>query len=456
MRKYTSNVRQVLGAAIAVWVACSANAQGVQATTKPETTPLRHVLQSTRQSISRLKGQTARYRTMLASHAQPSNEVEENAASGSENDNGNILQKLEEIERRLADMQRDIEDIQGWIEGQTESLAVMANDIVDIKRFRAGNYVQFQYRDTNEPGGAPDAFALRRVRVSQTNTIDPRTAIKLSFDVATGTDTLQAQLRDAQLVYDIEPSDVKVGVQMLLGQQPLPLGYELERSSSEREFPERTFANRTIFNGERSRGVYVRYGTGSNSLVHLGIWDALTYNDPEQRGRAPGVGNKLAVTGGFRVYTSTYDFGISGFVGKRPAFTSGSQTSPEVDRRFIFADGSIVGLLNPNMFLRGEAMIGKDRVPSTSASPTRTATDMLAWHVVLGYNLSSRNQLALRYESFDPDRNSNGNAVHGYGVAYIYYINPGARATASYEVLFDPTKTPNRYHTTTLRLQFRM
>jgi hypothetical protein len=62
----------------------------------------------------------------------------------------------------------------------------------------------------------------------------------------------------------------------------------------------------------------------------------------------------------------------------------------------------------------------------------------------------------LRYEQFDPDRDTNGNAVHGYGVAYVYYINPGARVTAAYEVLFEPTKTPNRYHATTLRFQLRM
>jgi len=368
-----------------------------------------------------------------------------------------ILKRLEEIEQKLSQMQSEIAHIQGWIEGQTESLMVMANDITEVKRFRASNYVQFQYRDTNEPGSSlNDAFMMRRIRVSQTNTVDPRTSIRLSFDVATGTDTLQAQLRDAQLIYDIEPSDVKVGVQMLLGQQALPLGYELERSSAEREFPERTYYNRVMFSGERGRGLYLRYGTGLNSLVHAGVWNALTFNDPEQRGRAPGPGNRLAVSAGWRYFTTQYDLGVSTFIGKRPAFTAGNQTSPMVDRRFVYVDGSYIGLILPQLFVRGEVMFGKDRVPSTTANPNRVAKDMLGWHAVLGYNISSRNQLVLRYEQFDPDRDTNGNAVHGYGVAYVYYINPGARVTAAYEVLFEPTKTPNRYHATTLRFQFRM
>ncbi|MCS6949887.1 MAG: porin [Armatimonadota bacterium] len=412
---------------------------------------LKNALQTTKQQVAKLRQKSQQQQLLLTSLA-PSAEEEGEAVSSS----SDILQRLEEIEARLEEMQESIRDIQGWIEGQNESLMVMANDITELKRFRAGNYVQFQYRDTNEPGGTPDAFALRRFRISQTNVVDPRTSMRLTFDVATGTDTLQAQLRDAQLIYDIEPSDVKVGVQLLLGQQPLPLGYELERSSADREFPERTFANRTMFNGERGRGLYLRYGTSMNSLVHIGVWDALTFNDPEQRGRAPGVASRLAVSAGFRLYSTIYDFGISYFAGKRPAFTAGNQTSPEVDRRFLFVDGSYIGLLVPNLFVRAEAMFGKDRVPSTTANPNRTAKDMTAWHVVLGYNLSSRNQLALRYEQFDADRDSVGNTVYGYGAAYIYYINPGARVTAAYEVFFDPSRTPNRYHVTTLRLQFRM
>lgn len=411
--------------------------------------------------LANLKQNVQRHQQLLAALSlkqQPDmEEAEENngAASNPHGELSVLLKRLEELEQKLSQMQNDIADIQGWIEGQTESLMVMANDITDMKRFRASNYVQFQYRDSNEPGST-DAFAMRRFRISQTNTVDPRTSIRLSFDVATGTDTLQAQMRDAQLIYDIEPSDVKVGLQLLLGQQALPLGYELERSSAEREFPERAYYNRTMFNGERGRGLYLRYGTSINSLVHAGVWNALTFNDPEQRGRAPGTGNRLAVTAGWRYYTTQYDLGVSALIGKRPAFTAGNQTSPEVDRRFVFVDGSYIGLIVPQLFARGEVMFGKDRVPSTTANPKRVAKDMLGWHAVLGYNISSRNQLVLRYEQFDPDRDANGNAIHGYGVAYVYYINPGARVTAAYEVLFDPARTPNRSHSTTIRFQLRM
>lgn len=448
----TTTMRSSLSVAIVVGlygvVCLSSPAQQPTPDRSERLSQLQQTLQATRQLVTHLRQQASARQTSQPPAPAP----DEASPSHSEE----VLRRLEQVEARLDEIQHTLREIQRWMDEQTESLRVMSNDIAQLQRFRAGNYVQFQYRDTNEPGGSPDAFALRRIRLSQTNIIDARTSMRLSFDIAAGTDTLQAQLRNAQLIYDIEPSDVRVGTQLLLGQQPLPLGYELGRSSAEREFPERTYANRVLFNGERGRGVYLRYGTSTNSLVHVGVWNALTINDPEQRGRAPGVGSRLAMSAGFRLYSRAYDFGVSLFAGKRPAFTADNQTSPEVDRRFLFLDGSYIGLLVPNLFVRAEAMFGRDRLPSTTAHPSRTAKEMLAWHVVLGYNLSARNQLALRYEQFDADRDSAGDAMHGYGVAYIYYINPGARVTAAYEVFRDPSRMPQRYHATTLRLQFRM
>lgn len=364
-----------------------------------------------------------------------------------------VLRKLEEIERKINELNRSIEEIQGLLEGQQESVATMSHDVSELKLVKPRNFVQFQFRDTNEPAGTPDAFAMRRVRVAQTQTIDPRTSMFLSYDIATGVDTVQAQLQDAQLIWDIEPSR---GIRLLAGQQILPLGNEMTQPAADRELPEVTLANRTMFSGERGRGVYMRFGLGNNALVHAGLWNALAFNDPEQRGRAPGVSSRLGVTAGFRHTTKAYSLGISTLFAQRPAFTAGNQTSPKVNRRFIYLDGSYLGLLMPNLFVRGEAMLGHDRVPSTTANPTFIGRDMLGWHVVFGYTISPRNQILLRYEQFDPDRDSTGNAVNGYTVAYLYFINPGARLTAAYEVLYNAASRPNRSHATTIRLQFRL
>ncbi|MBX3118777.1 MAG: hypothetical protein KF784_06900 [Fimbriimonadaceae bacterium] len=379
-----------------------------------------------------------------------------------------LVNEMAQITELLQKLSEDVESIKGWIEGQNEALPIMTNDINDLKRTKWGSYIQTQYRDTNQRGGATDAFSMRRVRIGITQTIDSKTSLKYSFDVATGTTNTTAQLKDAFLIYDIEPSLDKVGIQVTAGQQALPLGYELERSSSEREFPERALYNQRMFNGERGRGVNFKYGLTNNSYVHAGVWDALSFTDPEQSSLAPGPENRLGVTAGLRHYGTHHDVGITMFRGERPKFVTGTGmsavTHPRLDREFIYLDGTYVGLFNPNLFIRGELMMGKDRVPVTGTpSSPRTRTEMSGYQLQLGYNVNYRNQINFRYEQFDPNLDTGGNVVKGYGVSWLHYLNPTARFMAAYEVIEDATRlavgspamAQQRYHILTFRLQFR-
>lgn len=379
-----------------------------------------------------------------------------------------LVDEMVQINELLQKLSEDVDAIKGWIEGQNEALPIMSYDINDLKRNKWGSYIQTQYRDTNQRGGATDAFSMRRIRVGVTQTIDSKTSMKYSFDLGTGTAGTAAQLRDAFLIYDIEPSNEKVGIQATFGQQAIPLGYELERSSSEREFPERAIYNQRMFNGERSRGINFKFGLTNNSFVHAGVWDALSFNDPEQSSLAPGPENRLGVSAGIRHYSEKHDIGVGIFRAERPKFTTGSGMSavvhPRVDREFIYIDGAYIGLFNPNIFIRGEAMMGKDRVPVTGTpSSPRGQVDMSGYQLQLGYNVNYRNQINFRYEQFDPNLDTGGNLIKGYGVAWLHYLNPNARFTAAYEVFEDasrlaigsPAMAQQRYHIVTFRLQYR-
>jgi hypothetical protein len=212
-----------------------------------------------------------------------------------------------------------------------------------------------------------------------------------------------------------------------------------------------------MFAGERSRGVFFRYGLNNNSFVHAGIWDALTFNDPEQANLAPGPGGRLAGHGGFRYYTEKWDFGVSHFRGKRPLYkvVGNNAASPSVDRYFTYLDASYIGLLVPQLILRGEVMWGKDRVPNATPGNNRVATDMRGFQVAMAWKFNDRNQVNVRYEQFDPDTNKKGDALSGWGASYLYYINPGARLMVSYERLKNPARKPMEYTVVTTRLQFR-
>jgi hypothetical protein len=396
-----------------------------------------------------------------------------------------MVETLQEIQDRLKKIDDDIAEIKGWIEGQNENLPILGSDVADLKRSKWGNYVQFQYRDTDQVGGATDAFAFRRIRLGISQTIDPRTSIKVSLDLAQNATGLSnntaAQLRDAFLIYDIEPSDVAVGLQAVAGQQPMPLGYELERSSSEREFPERAQYNRVMFDGERGRGINLKKGLGSTAFVHAGVWNALTFNDTETRDVTGSTANRLGVTGGLRYYTNKLDMGVSGLWSSRAPRQAGYNGTTQTrvfsedieDRHYYYADINYVGLFLPGIFVRAEGMVGFDRVPlainSTSTGTSNSGIsdptdrrlggkDMTGWQLMLGYNIDARNTIAFRYEQFDRDMDRGGDLFSGYGASYIYYINPGARIQLAHEVFEDKSRQSigdQRYGVTTLRVQFK-
>jgi hypothetical protein len=374
-----------------------------------------------------------------------------------------MVKQMAEISSQLKKVTEEVEGIKGWIEGQNEALPIMTNDILELKKNKDGTYIQFQYRDTDQKGGATDSFNLRRVRIGSTQTIDPKTSVKWSFDLATGTNQQNAQLKDAFLIYDIEPSLEKVGAQLTAGQQPIPLGYELERSSSEREFPERAQYNQKMFNGERGRGVNFKYGLSDNDFFQIGAWDALSFTDPEQSALAPAPESRLGMSAGVRHYGKNFDFGLSAFKSQRPEIITGSGagavTHGRVDRQFIYLDGTYVGFLHPQVYIRGEAMIGKDRVP-VSGTPTSPGvrTDMTGYQLQLGYNINATNQFHVRVENFDPNKAKDGNALRGYGMAYTHYLNQNAKFTASHEIFEDASRSSLsqlRYGVTTFRLQFK-
>jgi hypothetical protein len=414
--------------------------------------------------MARLKGQADSVSKRLA----------ELAAKGDLTTSQEAVQLLRAMVEELAKIQESLSQISKEIEGLRKSLdsekkdAALEKDVANLKKTKFGGYIQFQYRDTNQEGGASDAFSVRRARLGMTHAIDPQTSLRVSFDLATGTTANNAQLRDAFAKWDFKPSGENFGADARFGQMPIPLGYELERSSSDREFPERAIYNRTLFAGERSRGINVRYGIGGRDYVHVGGWNALSTDDPEQRNIAPGPQNKLGMTAGARFHGSNWEAGISGFAGERPSTTTtrtvGNSTvtteHPEIDRQFLFVDGLYKGFLVPEAFVRGELMFGKDRVPVTpgvaqSVTAPRGQSNMRGYNLVVGYNLNPQNQLTLRREEFDSDLDVDGDAITLWGAGYSYFINPSARLSLTREWVNDGTRVQNRYHITTLRVVFK-
>jgi hypothetical protein len=387
-------------------------------------------------------------RRLTAKAQEVTRKISELTASGriAESDEGLALlrQAVEEL-AQIRERQRAIEEeLAAFRTGQQRT----ATAVEAAGKTRFSGYMQFQFRDTNLPGGLPDAFHMRRVRLSVTHQADPRTQFRITSEFAGGSNQLQSQVRDAFIQYTGE------GWTGQAGQFRPPFSFQANQSSADREFPERTLYNQGLMAGERFRGIVGRTTLGEGVSAFAGVANALAIQDPEGVNLSPGAGSRLAGVGGVRYTRPGFETGVGALAGTRPAYTAGSPaaTAPATDRRVVFADAA---LTSGPWVVRGEVMSARDRVPRATPVAGAGATDQTGAYLHLGYRLSAMDSLHARYETWDRDTSTPGTEVHGFGLSYVRTLTPAMRLQAAYESFNDPAATLRRYHVTTLRLQYR-
>jgi hypothetical protein len=376
-------------------------------------------------------------------------EIGKLAESGKLPTNDEALKLLQQMVQELAEIRERLKRL--------ENGALTPSQLAATK-ILWGGYVQFQYQDTDRKGSSSfDAFRFRRVRIGFNDEVNPRLNLRVSFDLAAGNNQNQTQMRDGWAVYDFS-GGAKLGRDRVwAGQMPITLGYELERSSADREVPERSQYNQILFNTERSRGIRVRH-EGNTGRLEAAVMNALSINDPEQANLSSGPGNKLAILVGGRLNHRHGSVGISGFAGDRPAYTVNDVTSPLVPRRFAYLDGDYKGFLTPRLTLRGEIMTGRDRLPNATPGVNRVDNPMAGYHLLGTYQLSAKELFALRWEHFDPNTSAGGNALHGIAASYVRNLTSMSRLMLGHEIFVDQSRASQgqtRYEVTTLRLQVR-
>lgn len=321
----------------------------------------------------------------------------------------------------------------------------------DIDKIKFNNYFQFQFRDSDQAGKTQHSFEVRRARLGMSMDINERASVRASYDVAGGTARSSGELKDIVLTY--KPG--QEGLSIIGGQFPLPLGYESATSNNALEFPERVTVNRTLFNDERIRGVMVQQKLDGGATVYGGVANSLTTKDKEQDGLAPGTGGQLAAFAGVKFSVDKMQFGLGYFAGKRPEFVGTVETSPEIDRKFFIADAQINDILTPGLYAKAEMLIGEDRLPSTTGDLGGVAANMNGYHTVLGYKVSALSDVFTRFSVFDPDEDTDGDAIKEYGIGWRYSLGAGANMTISHEIFEDASVANSPYQVCTVRVQFK-
>jgi hypothetical protein len=328
------------------------------------------------------------------------------------------------------------EDLAGRIESLVEAFTETRNTVEALNRLRIAGYVQAEYvsneASANRVTGVnatqhQDTFRVRRGRLNFQYQLAPTSRIVIQPDLSSS----GVALRDAYLELS-EPWTAWRNT-LTAGQFKWPFGFEVRQSSRDREMPERTLVIRTLFPGERDRGVQLSgNGFAERFNYRVGVFNGNgTTTDRDLNKRKDVVARVGASLGAL-------DFGLSGYNGRElvPLGTTGNpipQGEFEKDRYGV--DVQWITPV-PGLGVRGEFIRGT-QPPANNAGATARTADVEGWYVYAIQNLGTRHQFVLRVDEYDPnvDRDDVDAALstRTIGGSYIFHWDANIKAMLAYE-----------------------
>lgn len=340
------------------------------------------------------------------------------------------------------------EELSGKVESFGEAFTEMRNQLEGLNRMRFSGYIQAQYvddeRSRNELGGTTgtrnlDQFSVRRARVKFTYQFNPTSRFVLQPDITSS----GVSLKDGYVEFT-EPWTAWKHT-LTAGQFNWPFGFEIMYSSSAREMPERSRVIRTLFPGERDRGVMVS---------GLGLGERLRYQvaivNGTGTGRSDDVNKRKDIVGRLGYSFGAFDIGGSYYNGSDLVAITGNTNGIEFDKERMGVDFQWATPL-PGLGVRGEYIRGK-QAPNAGTARTESF-DVDGWYFYAIQNLGTRHQLIARIDEYDPDTDTRNNAVRTLGGSYIFHWDANSKVMLAYERPENEVTDPDD-NVITLRYQY--
>lgn len=353
------------------------------------------------------------------------------------------------------------EDVAARVEGMDEQLQTVIADVDKLKKVKFSGYAQVRYEvseadhDSVRVSGSPatitpanlERFYLRRARFKLAYDHAPWSQLVLYADA--GADRQLRLIEGYAILSDPRTSDPKH--HLWLGQFNVPFGYEIERSSSLREVPERSRMENVLFPGERDRGVKFQSQWGGHletafAVINGGGTGSVEFPATDPSRAKDFVGRARALFG-------VVDVALSGYAGKAVVPFTGPDVT--LARTRVGADAQAYYEL-PRFgggTLRGEYWAGHqvnaDSVTALSVRPTSAnpvtlpvaganlnhfATDFAGGYVMWVQNVGPRFQVAGRWERFDPNVDVAHDQFERWNAALHWFYAGLTRLTVSYEI----------------------
>jgi phosphate-selective porin len=343
------------------------------------------------------------------------------------------------------------------LEAMNEQLQTIQADVLALKKFKFSGYVQARYEITEDSADSvrveangtitpanKERFYIRRARLKLTYEASPIAQGVIYFDG--GADRI-ARLLEAYVVL-MDPWTVEHVHSLTMGQMNVPFGYELERSSSARELPERSRAENTLFPGERDRGLKIVSMWTPQVETVLGVYNGGGVNHPFFSATDPSRAKDLV--GRVRVMQGMIDGAVSASVGTENVPLAGPDK--ELDKTRYGADAqlyfAVPGLGGASLMAEGyigqnlnsdslaaltTRVSGAPIQPVAGANLDHLSTDFVGGYLMFVQNFGDRAQVAVRWDMYDPNTDLDHDQFTRWNAGFNWFWDGHTRLTVSYE-----------------------
>jgi hypothetical protein len=372
---------------------------------------------------------------------------------------GTDMEKVKSEIAELQQMKDEVDSLSATVGGIGEKVNSIDQDVADLKKgVKISGYIQSRYTSAGgsyKPGAKPeDNFSIRRGRLKFTYTGDKSDYI-LQFD---GSAQGGMTIKDAIAVWKLSPLyKDRQPTQIWFGQFNTPFGYEIEWSDADSFFLERSLAEGALFPGERDRGVRAVTNLGPKAWIDASILNGGGINAPFAddnfkdftarikgtpapwwhlgvsglwgKTQVPGVAGTPATPGALVYDKDTNGDGVIDQTDS-PSFSPGKAAAPAIpgfdaDRKRFGVDTQM-NVLGGTLF--GEGYWG--RQPNTLADPD---VKVFGWYGAFARNVTPSDLLAVRYDSYDPNRDANDDVSSRWTAVWHHIVSKNFKLSGQYE-----------------------
>lgn len=375
-------------------------------------------------------------------------------------------------------MRNQMEGLKTKVEGMQVGLETVQGDVAELKKFKVGGYIQLRF-DWDQTSVSSVAGPPITKQTGNNNQIAYFRRARIKFDYDNGSSkyrlyvnagrTTPVEILEAyaEWLYTIPAENLPIALNLRLGQQNWAFGYEIEYSSSSRDFPERTKVESDLFNGERDRGANLNIAFPKYVQMNVGVWQGTgTKSDTKSPFLWMDPTKKKDVIGRIRFNYESFYLGFSGYWGKYldPGADANAGTLKWTDKNqnntidsgevtivgasaakpAVMYDKSRTGVdaqaflnLLPigGTGLRGEYMFAHDKGLRKDG-----------WYLWLSQSLTPKLGAAVRYQTFDPNKDnvvtkSGDDKLNTVSLAFHYFWDTKTRITLAYDINKEPGKT---------------